>query len=484
MDQDTSETIYGYSTPRLHTPSLNLPSAGQVVSDLADELGLPLLPWQRFVIDDALQIRADSTWARGQVGLLVARQSGKTHLARMRILSGLYIFGEGSIIAMAQTRQLALDTFKQVVDLAESLPWMRKRIKRVSRTNGQEEIEVYCHHYPKACEEKCTRIRKYAIRAATSEGPRGSTADLLYIDELREINEQTWAAARPLVRARINPQIWFTSNAGDATSTVLNNFRAKALQFDNPRVGWYEYSAENDDIHDINNWRQANPALGHTVSLESLQDSASTDTRDAVLTEMLCRWVTSLDSPWSMESWANSLDDSVMMTEGLPTWMGMDLTFNRATAYLVTVQQRADESLAIFVHQFDNFTDTKLASEIAKLARQFRARSVSYDPNTSGFLAPILERAGIPVKPMPWGSSQFAIACDQTMQAMNRGHMIHPGQDIMQSHLVACTRRPASDGGWRIARRDSATPISAAVALVMAMGQASAQEPEASIIVV
>jgi hypothetical protein len=74
----------------------------------------------------------------------------KTHMMRMRILAGLYIFGEKNAIAMSQTRQLSLDTFKQTVDMAESLDWMRKRIKRVSRTNGQEELEVYCHHYPKA----------------------------------------------------------------------------------------------------------------------------------------------------------------------------------------------------------------------------------------------------------------------------------------------------------------------------------------------
>ncbi len=130
----------------------------------------------------------DGSWARSMCGVLVARQCGKTHMMRMRILAGLYVFGEKNAIAMAQTRQLSLDTFKQTVDMAESLDWMRKRIKRVSRTNGQEELEVYCHHYPKSCGGKCERIRKYSIRAATSEGPRGSSADLLYVDELREID--------------------------------------------------------------------------------------------------------------------------------------------------------------------------------------------------------------------------------------------------------------------------------------------------------
>jgi translation initiation factor IF-1 len=208
------------------------------VAALADELGVPLLPWQNHVLDDALARSClNGNWARSQVGVLVARQCGKTHMMRMRILAGLYIFGDRNAIAMSQTRQLSLDTFKQTVDMAESLDWMRKRIKRVSRTNGQEELEVYCHHYPKACGQKCERIRKYSIRAATSEGPRGASADLLYVDELREIDEPTWAAVTPITRARPNAQVFWTSNAGDLTSNVLNEQRRRALTFASDRMG-------------------------------------------------------------------------------------------------------------------------------------------------------------------------------------------------------------------------------------------------------
>ena len=89
-----------------------------MVAQLADELGMPLLPWQDYVLNDALQVLPNGKWARSSVGVLVARQNGKTHMMRMRILAGLYIFGEKNAIAMSQTRQLSLDTFKQTVDMA------------------------------------------------------------------------------------------------------------------------------------------------------------------------------------------------------------------------------------------------------------------------------------------------------------------------------------------------------------------------------
>ena len=454
-----------------------------MVAQLADELGVPLLDWQKYVLDDALQIMPNGRWARSSVGVLVARQNGKTHMMRMRILAGLYIFGEKNAIAMSQTRQLSLDTFKQTVDMAESLDWMRKRIKRVSRTNGQEELEVYCHHYPQSCGGKCERIRKYSIRAATSEGPRGSTADLLYVDELREIDQATWAAVTPITRARPNAQVFWTSNAGDLTSDVLNEQRRRALTFASDRMGYYEYSAPaGTSVDDIEGWKMANPAMGYTINEQNIKDAAIFDSPDAFKTETLCMWVDAIDSPWPMQVWNDSKQD-IALEDGLPTWMAVDLNFNRELACLITLQQR-ENGYGVFLHEWKKeggINDLELAGEIATLTRRYRPRVLAYDPNTAGYIAPRLAQAGIPVAPTPWNSAGFAIMCDQTLNAMQSGQLIHPDQPTLHSHLVSCARRPASDGGWRIARRAAQVPISAAVALVMATGHATAPQMEASI---
>jgi phage terminase large subunit-like protein len=435
---------------------------------------------------DALQMTKDGKWAKSNIGILVARQNGKTALMRQVFLAHLYVFGSKQIIAMAQTRQLALDTFKQTVDLAESLDWTRKRIKRVSRTNGQEELEIYCHHYPKSCTEKCQRIRKYSIRAATSEGSRGSTANLLYVDELREISEEAWQAAVPLTRTT-GGQTWTTSNAGSEASTVLNGLRTRALMNQSPRMGWYEWSAaEGSQVNppDIYAIQQANPALGHLIDLESILDSAKFDTKEAFQTESLCMWVSSMTSPWNMDKW-NEGEKQVVMQDELPTYMAIDLSFNRERAYLVSVQVQPDNNLAVFVHEWykdGGINDVTLAGEIAVLARRFNPRILAYDPNTAGFIQPHLARAQINAVPTPWSSAGFAIACDQTLNAMNSGRLVHAGQDVMREHLVACARRPAGDGGWRIARRAATNPISAAVALVMAVGHATTPQAEPLII--
>lgn len=437
-------------------------------------------------MDDALTVDESGKFVRSTAGVLVARQNGKTHMMRMRILAGLYVFGEGSIIGMAQNRQLALDTFKQVVDMAESLSWMRKRIKRVSRTNGQEDMEIYCHHWPKDCGGPCKRIRKYGIRAATSEGPRGATADLLYVDELREIKQDAWTAATPLTRAT-SGQTWITSNAGDGTSTVLNELRARALLMESPRLGWYEWSAKpGADVFDVDAWKDANPAMGYTISLESLQDAAARDTPDAVKTEMLCQWVESIDSPWNLDNWNRGIDENIGLELGHETYMGLDLNFNRSEAYLVTVQM-VEEKLAVFLtrwHKDGGINDRELAAEIAHLARTYQVRSLGFDPKTAGHIAPHLSKVGVPVAPTAWASTMFSTYCDVTLSMMNSGDLIHPNQETMHQHLIACARRPSSDGGWRIARKAAVQDIGAAVAMVMAVGLAATPKAKVGVSVV
>lgn len=462
-----------------------MPTAGKIVKELAIELGKPLLPWQEYVMNDALQINAQGFWQYSTCGILVARQNGKTHLMRMRILAGLYVFGEKNIIAISQSRQLSLDTFKEVVAMAESLEWMRIRIKRVSRTNGQESLEVYCEHYPDPCNQKCEQTRTYSIRAATSQGPRGASADLLYVDELREIDQKTWAAVTPITRARSNAQVFWTSNAGDLNSLVLNEQRRRALLFDNPKMGFYEYSAApGSAINDIKAWQAANPALGHTITQEAIYIATKSETKDAFKTETLCQWVDALESPWPMAVW-NDCEEIVSMQDGLPTFMAIDLNFNREIACLITIQIQENKKLAVFLTEWQKdggINDLELTGELAILARRFRPRVFAYDPNTAGYIAPRLAQAGIQTAPTPWASAGFAIMCDQTLNAMQSAQFVHAGQKTLHQHLVSCARRPASDGGWRINRRAAQVPITAAVALVMATGHATTPQSSVQIV--
>ena len=82
--------LIGSTEPRIHTPLLKGNSKAQEVADLAEKIGLPLIPWQRYVLDDLLSVADDDKWRKKTALVLVARQNGKTHLARMLILSHVF----------------------------------------------------------------------------------------------------------------------------------------------------------------------------------------------------------------------------------------------------------------------------------------------------------------------------------------------------------------------------------------------------------
>ncbi len=81
-------------------------------------------------------------WRRKTSLLLVARQNGKTHLARIRILAGLFVFGEKNIVAMSSNRGMALDTFRKVVEVIEDNPMLMAQVKQIRVANGQESVEL------------------------------------------------------------------------------------------------------------------------------------------------------------------------------------------------------------------------------------------------------------------------------------------------------------------------------------------------------
>ncbi len=81
--------MIGSTEPRIHTPLLKCASKAQEVADLAEKIGLPLIPWQRWVLDDLLSVDENDMWVKKTGIILVSRQSGKTHLARMLILAHL-----------------------------------------------------------------------------------------------------------------------------------------------------------------------------------------------------------------------------------------------------------------------------------------------------------------------------------------------------------------------------------------------------------
>lgn len=437
---------------------------------------MPLLPWQQHVCKNALAVNPKGWQHRTNV-ILVARQSGKTHLLRMRILAGLLLWDEKLIIATAQSREVALETFRSVVEIVQQTPWIATEIKRVSVTNGKEELEL-------------KNGARYKIVAPTAGGPRGLTADLCIIDELREHSSfDSWAAMTYTLQTT-GGQIWTTSNAGDATSVVLNRLREQALQAvsapgTDDTLYYAEWSADPTlKVDDREGWYQANPSLGYLIEEETLEARYRSDPTNVFRTEALCQWVDVLDSPWPPEAWANCTNEHLRFDKTLPTMLAIDVTPDRRHAALVAVQQ-IDENENLGAYLLDTWEadgaidDLAIAGAIAKHARDTNARVVGFDRYTASGIAARIAQVGIPVADC--SGQAFSTACDELLGAMVSGRLQHAGQETLSDHVLSSARKWTSDGGWRIIRRQSAGPIAAAVALVIATHYAIQPLPKAEL---
>ena len=448
--------LLGATKPRLHTPFLKGENKLQDVKDLCTIVGIPLLPWQEYVLKDMLTIDKTGLWIRKTNLLLVARQNGKTHLARMLILAHL-IKWETNVLIMSSNRSMALDTFRQVTYLIETNDHLKGFVKQIRYANGTESIEML----------NGTRLD---VVASTRDGSRGRTVNgLLFIDELREIDEEGYRAAMPTTRAHAGSHVLLTSNAGDAFSKVLNDLRERALDHPPKSFGFYEYSApQYCKINDRAAWAQANPALGYTITEEAIEEAISTSPIENTRTETLCQWIDSLSSPWPHGVLEETSDSTLTITPGALTMFGFDVSPSRRNASLVAGQIMPDGKIAIgILETFESqvaVDDLRIAASIKGWADIYRPRLVLFDKYTTASIAERLANAGVIT--MDCSGQQFYQACGDLLDGLVNHKVVHNGQDELIQQFNNCAAK-VNDSAWRIVKRKSAGDVSAPISIAM-----------------
>ena len=455
-----SKKLLGATKPRLYTPFLTGKNKLQDVKDLCTIVGIDLLPWQEYVLKDMLTVDKAGLWIRKTNLILVARQNGKTHLARMLILAHL-IKWETNVLIMSSNRSMALDTFRQVTQLIETNDHLKGFVKQIRYANGTESIEMLSG-------------ARLDVVASTRDGSRGRTVNgLLFIDELREIDEEGYRAAMPTTRAHAGSHILLTSNAGDAFSKVLNDLRERALDHPPKSFGFYEYSApQYCKINDRVAWAQANPALGYTITEEAIEEAISTSPIENTRTETLCQWIDSLSSPWPHGVLEETSNSELTITPGALTMFGFDVSPSRRNASLVAGQMMSDGKIAIgILETFESqvsVDDLKIAASIKGWADIYRPRMVLFDKYTTATIAERLANAGVVTQDC--SGQQFYQACGDLLTGLVNHTVVHNGQDELIQQFNNCAAK-VNDSAWRIVKRKSAGDVSAPISIAMVVSQ-------------
>ena len=274
--------------PRFATPVTpgrpNLAGAiGKTAALLGFEtsLGPGLMPWQHGVNAVATEMSPEGWFIYRQVVIEVMRQQGKSvDLLSMMVARGLR--QPGTMISY--TAQTRLEARKRLLD-----SWWpriaRSKLRRfisVRRGSGSEALLF-------------SNGSMLGLVSGTDVSGHGDTLDLGVIDEAwAQEDDHLEQAMRPAMMTR-NAQLWIVSAAGTEKSRYfrgkVEDGRARA-QLGVTDTGCYVgYSADDDeDPADPATWRRRMPALGITVTEETVK--ADLDLMD--LAEFrrayLCQW--------------------------------------------------------------------------------------------------------------------------------------------------------------------------------------------------
>ena len=469
----------GVQTPRIHSKLNDLPSKGQEMIDFATELGINLMEWQKFVCINGHKVRPDGRWAHSELGLIMARQQGKSTLMMLRILTGMFVWGEGLQLASAHRLTTSLETFRQIVALIEANPKLEKEVKKIRWQHGAEEIELFGN-------------RRFVVKAANNAARGLSKPETIHLDELREYkDEDAWSSMRYSMMAAKNPQVWIYSSAGDQHSVILNKLRERALASatTNDPIGWFEWSAEPDAPILLPsgemNWpafAQANPSLGITIHPDNLK-AVINDPPDIVRTEVLAQWVDTINSAIDAQKWALCQIDPIPLDPDKETWFGLDLSPDRKFAALTATQKLPGEKFnLVLLHTWSNdfsINDLAVANDIAPYVRKYNVQTIAYSARTAQAVASRLIPAGFSCTNMD--GAIYAESCDRWLGAINSHRLQHGGQDELTQQTLSAAKLPYGDGSWIIGRRASRVAVCAAVASALATYFATQQETEIDI---
>lgn len=300
--QDDVGPVLGSTTPRIWTPPLvtgepgpcgcgcaltRETSLGFAVDDFARRIGMPLDPWQRWLVIHAMEMLPNG-WPRfRQVLVLVARQNGKTHLLVVLSLFWMWVQRVPLVLGTSTKLDYSRESWLKAMKFAKSSRDLRPAIAArdaIRKANGEQEIIATFPSLDAAGERlvdedgvEAMQQSRYKIAAANEEGGRSLTVHRLVEDEFRQHHDYSaHTAAENAMQAVDDAQAWAISNEGDDRSVVLHDLYDAAVGFiegkgGDERLGLFAWTApEGADPEDPAALAQANPNLGRRIAVESL----------------------------------------------------------------------------------------------------------------------------------------------------------------------------------------------------------------------
>lgn len=411
---------------------------------------------------DALGERdGDHKWACPEVAVVLPRQNGKGVLLEAKALHSLFLSGARLILWSAHEFKTAREGFLRIRDLVTNCDHLRRRVERVRTSHGEESVILR------------DGARLQFVARSRGSG-RGFPVDDVIFDEAFALTDEHMAAMIPTISARPNAQIWYTSSAPLAHSSVLRRLCLRGRKAD-PGLAYLEWSADPaTDPDDRQAWADANPALGIRISEEAVQRELGAMAREDFRRERLGIASLSEDGEQIVDPdvWRARADPGSQITGQVA--FALDVTPDRSSASIGVAGLREDGLR--HTELVGRMTTQWLVHRLCELVGKWDVAAVALDATSpAASLIPELERAGIKAKPERGdtrleivGASAMAQACGGWYDAVVTDRLRHLDQAPLNAAVSGAQRRASGDTAWRWWRRESAVDITPLVAVTLA----------------
>lgn len=472
-------------------------SAGLDAIEQAAAAGLTLDAWQQLVVQLGLGKTATGRWAAFQVALIVARQNGKGAILEALELYWLFISDEPLVGHSAHEYKTAMEAFRRLLFLITNTDFLRKKVKKVINTNGEEGIELLTGQ----------RLR---FMARSKGAGRGFSFHKLVWDEAYALTGEQQDAQLPTMSAMPDPQLWLTSSPplDAASGAALFRLRRQALALAQDLV-FLDYGAAGslDDLgaialDDRETWKRTNPAYGARISMVAIERERTSMSDIGFARERLCVWPPDLTEGFTVISkaqWDAMEDrDSGELDEYPDAYVSDDQAragrklVRRPALALHTSARNAGSvrsSIGLAQYRADGKSHIELikngvgsswvVADIVKLAVKTNACAIVIDPGSpAGSLLADLEQA-VKESPLPLDiivkttsgdvARAFGMIYDAATSDDAQDHtVVHLGQQELAIAVGGAVKRNVGDGhAWdsRNATTDLTTLVSVTHAL-------------------
>jgi len=492
----------GVTVPRIWTPPLVTGPPGpcgcgcpltpqtsygfDVIDFARDVLGTPLDPWEEWAVIHGGELLPDGRPRFRTLLIIVARQNGKTLLAKVLILYWLFVECVRYILGTSTDRSYAKRTWRQVCEMATANPLLADHL-------GPHPVRLVISEEALTTLDGC----EYGFAANNSRAGRSTTLDRWICDELREHRTwDAWNAATNAMNAVPGAQTIAITNQGDDTAIVLDSLREAALEYletgvGDPRLGLLEYSAPaGSDPTDLHALAQANPNLGRRIDPDALLGVALRAKRAGGLelagfrTEVMCMRVAHFDAAVDADLWTTAGTDTPLdlAEHRQHVALCLDVSMAGDHASLVAAAVIDGVTHVEVVQAWDGFGCTKaLRADLPGIVARVRPRVLGWFPAgpAAVLTADMMERrrAGWPPRRVRLEElrAEAAAVCMGLAEHVASGSLVHPKDPMLDAHIAAAAKLRRGDT-WVFGRR-GAGPVDGAYAAAGAVHLARTLPP-------